>query len=583
MTKYPNIDDKNFYQKIDTIYKKYKVPKKKTSLESFCMPKQYTLQLPQQFLADFMSDATPYNGILVYHRIGAGKTCTAIRIGEKWKNKKKIIIVLPASLKGNFRNELRTQCADDNYLTKHERQKLSELHPSDPEYREIIEKSDAVIDKYYEIYSFNKFVELLKNKEINLKNSLLIIDEVQNIVSEEGTYYKTIYDAIKSSPSSLRIVIMSATPMFDKPSEIGLTMNLLKLEEDFPVGREFDKTFIQTIKKKDGSYDSKVINIDLFKKLVRGKISYFRGAPPHVFPQMIIKYVDCEMSSFQFDAYQRVLAKEEKEQSGHMGHKKLFKNLNVSDLPNNFYIGARFVSNVVFPNTKINEEGYKSFTADAIRKNLKKYSIKFHAIMEKVEKTNGKVFIYSSFKEFGGIKSFIRVLEAFGYKDYITDGDGPKRFAIWSGDENISTKEQIKAVYNLNENLTGKKIKILLGSPSIKEGVSLKGVRQVHILEPYWNLSRLEQIIGRASRFCSHKDLSEEKRNVKVYIYIAVSKGYLNSKNDKSIDQRIELISLRKNKVIKIFERVIKESAVDCELNKNANVYAGEEPIKCDK
>ena len=169
------------------------------------------------------------------------------------------------------------------------------------------------------------------------------------------------------------------------------------------------------------------------------------------------------------------------------------------------------------------------------------------------------------------------------YKDYITDGDGPKRFAIWSGDENISTKEQIKAVYNLNENLTGKKIKILLGSPSIKEGVSLKGVRQVHILEPYWNLSRLEQIIGRASRFCSHKDLSEEKRNVKVYIYIAVSKGYLNSKNDKSIDQRIELISLRKNKVIKIFERVIKESAVDCELNKNANVYEGEEDIKCEK
>ena len=127
MSKYPNINDKNFYKKINTIYKKYKVPKKKTSLESFCMPKQYTLQLPQQFLAEFMSDSTPYNGILVYHRIGAGKTCTAIRIGEKWKGKKKIIVVLPASLKGNFRNELRTQCAGDNYLTSKERKKLSEL------------------------------------------------------------------------------------------------------------------------------------------------------------------------------------------------------------------------------------------------------------------------------------------------------------------------------------------------------------------------------------------------------------------------------------------------------------------------
>jgi hypothetical protein len=139
--------------------------------------------------------------------------------------------------------------------------------------------------------------------------------------------------------------------------------------------------------------------------------------------------------------------------------------------------------------------------------------------------------------------------------------------------------EQIKDVYNLKENINGEKIKILLGSRSIKEGVSLKAVKQVHILEPYWNKSRLEQVIRRASRFCSHKDLPIEKRTVKVYIYVSVSKGL----KINTIDQRIELLSHKKDKIIRIFEKYIKESAIDCELNKNANVYDNEEDIKCDK
>ena len=68
-------------------------------------------------------------------------------------------------------------------------------------------------------------------------------------------------------------------------------------------------------------------------------------------------------------------------------------------------------------------------------------------------------------------------------------------------------KEEIKYMYNKKENTNGDIIKIMLGSPSIKEGVSLLRTEQVHIMEPYWNISRMLQIIGRAIRFCSHKDV----------------------------------------------------------------------------
>ena len=135
--------------------------------------------------------------------------------------------------------------------------------------------------------------------------------------------------------------------------------------------------------------------------------------------------------------------------------------------------------------------------------------------MKKILTSSGPIFVYSNFKEYGGLKPFIKVLEQAGFVDYIEAGEGRKRFAVWSGDEPNDWKDEIRSVFNQDKNHNGSKIKVLLGSPSIKEGVSLFNVKQVHIMEPYWNQSRLEQIIGRAFRYCSHKNLPEEKQLVK--------------------------------------------------------------------
>lgn len=575
--KYPSINDDNFYDKIYDIYKQYRVKKEDKTLEDICYPKGFKLQLPQQFLSEFINPKTPYMGILVYHRIGAGKTCTAVKIAEKWKKYKRIIVVVPASLKNNFRGELRSLCAGNDYLKENERNELKKLHPTDQKYKDIINKSNDRIDQYYEIYSYNKFIDKIRDKTLNLKNALLIVDEIQNMVSEEGSYYHELYKIIHSSPKDLRIVLLSATPMFDKPNEIALTMNLLRLPKEIPIGKDFDKLFIRTIKKKNGTYTHDVKNMDIFKQYIKGYVSFFRGAPKIAFPKMMIKYIECPMSDFQYSAYRKVL---KNENDNITKLKKVMKSLDVSDLPNNFYIGTRMISNIVFPNKKINETGYESLTKKLIINNLEKYSCKFYKIMEKINRSSGKVFVYSGFKEFGGIKSFVKILDAFGYSDYIKQGEGKKRYAIWSGDESMTIKEQIKNVYNMKDNINGSKIKILLGSPSIREGVSLTAVRQVHVLEPYWNISRLDQVIGRASRFCSHKDLYEEQRSVKVYIYIAVPPD---DQDEETIDQHIKELSIQKNKVIKQIEKAIKEVAIDCRLNQNANVYEGEEDIVCDR
>ena len=403
--------------------------------------------------------------------------------------------------------------------------------------------------------------------DISLHNSLLIIDEIQNMISENGVYYQKLYDKIKSSPKDLRLVLMSATPIFDKPVELALIINLLRKTNELPTGTDFNKKFIKSSLHNDKQIYS-IKNIDLFKQYIKGYISYFRGAPQFTFPYMTIKYKYCVMSKFQFDIYNNVLKNE------NLSSKK--ESFDIYDLPNQFFIGTRMVSNIVFPNKKLNQLGLDSLTDKHILYDLNKYSCKFYSMINKIQKSPGKIFIYSNFKEFGGIRSFIKILDTFGYKNFIDHGDGSSRYAIWSGDESLKIKNTIYNIFNMKENITGSKIKILLGSPSIKEGISLKEVRQVHIIEPYWNMSRLQQVIGRANRFCSHKELPEDKRNVKVYIYIAISPN-----NTQTVDQHIQSIANTKNKLISEFEQVLKESAIDCELNKNANITNSD--FKCDK
>jgi len=574
---YPDIKDNNFYKKITNKFDKFNVPKKKKSFDKICYPKEYELQLPQKFLSKYINPNTPYKGILVFHQIGSGKTCTSIQIAEAWKEYRKIIVVVPASLIGNYRNELRSKCAGQNYLKDSERILLKKYHPLSDEYKNIIEKSDERIDEVYSIYSYNKFMEYADDGELKLNNAVLIIDEIQNLISEGGKYYEILNNLIQKAPKELRVVLLSATPMFDRPNEIALTLNLLRLPKLLPTGTDFDKKFLSVVKRNNGElvYESK--NLDVFKQMIKGYVSYFRGADPISFPELKLKYVKCPMSDFQYRAYATVMGKEtrgEKFQE-YKTSIRLVRNGEIVQLPNNFFIGTRMVSNISFPNNDINIDGLTSLTKNKIINELETYSIKFSKIIKKIESCRGKVLVYSTFRSYGGLESFIKVLDIMGYKNYENHGDGRRRYGIFSGDEKLNEKERIKEIFNREDNIYGKKLKVLLLSPAAREGLSLYNVKQLHIMEPYWNFSRISQILGRAVRYCSHKALEEDQRIVKAYIYLAVHPD-----EKKTVDQYIASLAKKKSQIIEEFEAALKESAVDCQLFKNMN-YLGN--LKCEK
>jgi hypothetical protein len=144
-------------------------------------------------------------------------------------------------------------------------------------------------------------------------------------------------------------------------------------------------------------------------------------------------------------------------------------------------------------------------------------------------------------------------------------------------------------------NMYGEVIKALMISASGAEGISLKNVRYVHITEPYWHPVRMEQVIGRARRICSHKDLPEALRTVDVFLYLMkFSKTQLES--DNSIEMRLqdkskvdgetpltsdealyEIATIKENINMNIL-LAVKEASFDCTLH--AKVGASEK-LKC--
>jgi hypothetical protein len=200
------------------------------------------------------------------------------------------------------------------------------------------------------------------------------------------------------------------------------------------------------------------------------------------------------------------------------------------------------------------KSGMMRFLTKQPQGELQTYSPKFLAMLENIQdpQHEGLNLIYSQFRTLEGIGIFSLVLEANGFARFkirkndsgnwmcdISDEDqGKPMFALYTGTETDEEREIIRNVFNSTwdyipvtmreqlapksaNNFMGQIIKVLMITASGAEGISLRNVRYVHIMEPYWHPVRIEQVIGRARRICSHNDLKEERlRTVNVMLYV---------------------------------------------------------------
>jgi hypothetical protein len=134
-------------------------------------------------------------------------------------------------------------------------------------------------------------------------------------------------------------------------------------------------------------------------------------------------------------------------------------------------------------------------------------------------------------------------------------------------------KRILDTTFNKIENKEGKFIKFVLGSKVMNEGISLYNVGEVHILDVYFNFGRVDQVVGRGIRWCSHYQLMNENN---VYPYVNVYKYVVKLKEGLSSEELLYQKAELKYLLIKKIERAMKEVAIDCPLNLNANIFKEE-------
>jgi superfamily II DNA or RNA helicase len=251
---------------------------------------------------------------------------------------------------------------------------------------------------------------------------------------------------------------------------------------------------------------------------------------------------------------------------------------------------------------------------------LKNFSIKFYKALKKINQlVDGKkgpktAFIYSNLVRVG-INMFREVLLENGYLEFQEDKnnyhitsnticyfcgktfeqhkiDGNTRNhkfspAVFISITGKSTEEKAESIseetnkiltkyFNNADNKDGKHIKFILGSKVINEGINMHNVSEVHILDVHFNLGRVDQVVGRAIRWCSHYHSTNENNvfpKVDVYKYVVSL-----AKDSKELSSEEELYRKAEIKyiLIKKIERAMKERAIDCPLNIGGNIFPDE-------
>ena len=593
ISSYPLYSDENFENKIYTLKEFNDLKLSKTENVSSEPGKPF---LHQELQARYFSKDTPYKNGIIYHGLGTGKTCTASLIVERFKdtivNKKErlpaIIVVKNYALADSFRNEIARVCTKDVYIPE-----LSDKEKQDLENNKIVDLSDqakqrrlkVAISKSYKIVSMTDF---LNGNRISYSNRLIIIDEAHSVRlqpgdNEEDSQYKKLHELLHAIINP-RILLLTATPIWDKAHDIaGLVNLILDEEEQLPVMSEFDGKYFKKDKLTEEGRKE-------FKSKLKGKISYIRsietsaekiemGDTISKDDQVKLKTISLYPSVLQEPQLSQVKFDNDSEKDGFMSK--------IRDLTNCVYPAFDNKGKIIKGKIDIENKG-------KLTKNLKDYfkeidnlrtcSAKFATIIDILKNPNQfeeKAFIYNEFVNGpGGLLSLAQIMELHGFK-WIKDISGrvgetkissksPGAFVVLSSDEG-AIKDPVKIrkvldVYNSDKNRYGNQIRIILGSQSVSQGYTFKATRQGHIIMPHWNFSSMDQALGRIYRAGSFNQLEEHERYAKFYRHACVYN------NQETVDTYVYKIAENKEILRTQILRIMKESAWDCNLAYNRNV-----------
>jgi hypothetical protein len=433
----------------------------------------------------------------------------------------------------------------------------------------------------------------------SMDGRLLVLDEAHRSVPHDARSRSSSIELLLfllRSCSSLKLVVMSATPFYDKPAEVVAIARLVAANEGLPDLRESDVFDSDRITLLDGWRER-------LRSVLLGRVSFLGGSGGSEFPERLPgPHLLCpardrdpaDPESMRVPlprayAAWREAAGRGKDAGGGVSYVAVSRQLS-----NFCYPGADGGgSGAASPGGK---EGFRrafiaryrssggasrlsvaykpGFAGVLAPDRLAEVSPKAAAVVEGARRCKGAVFVYSDFLWFGVIPLAV-ALEEVGFLPHSESGRaqplldrGPgkparapdrasaRRYFVISDDPTISSGSVSQAYAAVRAGL----VDVVLGSRSAGEGISLPGIREVFVMEPWFNVQRTEQAVGRAIRRCSHAHLPPERRNVAVFVLCAAAPRGARPSTDETVSRT----ATAKNKTIRVLREEMRAISVDC-------------------
>lgn len=453
----------------------------------------------------------------------------------------------------------------------------------------------------------------------------------------------TILNGIIGSADNIRLVLMSATPMVNSPDDIVFPINLMRLNDRrelikkrslFTKEGDFTENGEKLLREAAKGYFSYVrggepprfpYEIVPPEAKTLNPIYMIEGPKIPTSKKMrSTKVIECKMSDYQYRTYLASVDKDKESKIGGLLTGSLQAGNIVFPLSTDDKYGVYGSSGVgdkqsddhpliKFKDSRDNDMYRYALYAQGflLDKYIGKYSVKFKEIYTRITNSIGISFVYSQFLP-AGVTSLALMLEENGFLPAIITGKehellqsktkkppicymcgehrhkdndhqwAPAKYVLLTGSQHLNPDTDIPKIsgyINREDNMYGKLVKVLLGSEVSGEGIDFKRIRQVHILEPWYNQARIDQVKGRAIRNGSHRDLPPEQRNVEIFKYCIVPPKRKVSGGKKIRDEEIETVDERdyryaedKDRKIKAVEYILKGVAVDCLFERKNNI-----------
>jgi hypothetical protein len=698
---YPDLRDPDFLPKLikkrEFLESKQKTVKESLAEGDKCRSSEdFEINPVQRFVSRVLSPRTPYNSFLLYHGVGVGKTCAAITVCESYLEaypSRKIYIVAPPNIQEGFRRTIFDKeglripktgrnshrgCTADIYLNL--------TNTFDEKDSQIIQAKVAkVIKARYEFFGYTSFYNHIRKlimkipKEVSeqkaesmkreilqgeFSNRVIIVDEAHNLrdilstaaAADDDTADDTAQQDMDSKggkrltpylkqvlevSEGLTLLLMTATPMYNSYTEIVFLLNLLLINDKFPVIKVEDifdqksQTFTEGGRR-------------ILGKLASSYISFMRGENPLTFPLRLdpqekltawpnkapngtlispeerarVVRLPCIAATFAptIDALYKAKVNEIISSSDGLG----ITNMDLLIQAGNWIFPADEGDDILdrirqggFDNTFEKEKRGSTVQYRAkdpswlLEEALPSASAKAAVLLRRLRGCKGVAFVYSRFVASGAL-TIALALEANGYTnpmgnllangsqkgrqcalcDKFEKGHGsvpaihstaahtfkPAKYVLLTGSEDISP-DNAKAINaaRSSKNVYGEEVKVIIGSQIAGEGLDLRYVREVFVFDSWYHLNKLEQIIGRGIRNCSHSALPDDKKNCTVSLLV---NSYITAAiQTESIDMYSYRTALKKAMTVGNVTRVLKENAIDCSLNRDAILVEGLDPI----